>query len=352
LRVTDAELEAAERFLTPQLRKSLRHAASNIRRFCQWQKPVSWMRSLNGACLGQLVRPLQSVGCYVPGGRYPLVSTLLMTVIPAQVGGVKHIRVVSPQPSLEVLAAAAMLGVREFFRVGGAQAIAALAYGTESLPRADKIVGPGNAYVTVAKKLVSFDCAIDFLAGPTEAVVLSSLGTPAFIAADLVAQAEHDTDALGVFITTSCTLAKAVADEISTLTMRNPVAQQSLRRGAILLAATREQAREWANLLAPEHITVDADDVPFIQNAGSIFVGDYSPQAAGDYTSGPNHVLPTAGQARFRGGLSVLDFVKIITIQQLSPTGLKRIAQSVECLAETEGLAGHAHSVRVRCSHA
>jgi len=352
LPVTDTELEAAERFLTPQLRRSLRQATSNIRRFCQWQKPATWMRNENGVCLGQLVRPLESVGCYVPGGRYPLFSTLLMTVIPAQVAGVKNIRVVSPQPSLEVLAAAAMLGVREFFRVGGAQAIAALAYGTESVPRVNKIVGPGNAYVTVAKRLVSFDCAIDFLAGPTEAVVLSNSGTPAFIAADLVAQAEHDADALGVFITTSGALAKAVTDEVRNLTMRNPVAQQSLRRGAILLAASREQAREWANLLAPEHITVDAEDVPFIQNAGSIFVGDYSPQAAGDYASGSNHVLPTAGQARFRGGLSVLDFVKIITIQELSPPGLKRIARTVECLAETEGLAAHAHSVRVRCGHA
>ncbi len=352
LPVTDAELEAAERFLTPQLRKNLRQAASAIRRFCEWQKPAPWMRSRNGVCLGQLVRPLESVGCYVPGGRYPLVSTLLMTVIPAQVAGVQDIRVVSPQPSLEVMAAAAMLGVREFFRVGGAQAIAALAYGTESVPRVDKIVGPGNAYVTIAKRMVSFDCAIDFLAGPTEAVVLSSSGTPTFIAADLVAQAEHDTDALGVFITTSRALAKAVTDEVRNLTMRNPVAQQSLRRGAILLAASREQAREWANLLAPEHITVEPDDVPFIQNAGSIFVGDYSPQAVGDYASGPNHVLPTAGQARFRGGLSVLDFVKIITIQELSPPGLKRIARTVECLAETEGLAAHAHSVRVRCGHA
>jgi histidinol dehydrogenase len=352
LRVTDAELEASERFLTPQLRRSLRQASSNIRRFCQWQKPATWMRNKNGVCLGQLVRPLESVGCYVPGGRYPLVSTLLMTVIPAQVAGVNNIRVVSPQPSLEVLAAAAMLGVREFFRVGGAQAIAALAYGTESVPCVDKIVGPGNAYVTVAKRLVSFDCAIDFLAGPTEAVVLSNSGTPAFIAADLVAQAEHDPDALGVFITTSRGLAKAVTDEVRNLTMRNPVAQQSLRRGAILLAASREQAREWANLLAPEHITVEPDDVPFIQNAGSIFVGDYSPQAAGDYASGPNHVLPTAGQARFRGGLSVLDFVKIITIQKLSPPGLKRIAKTVESLAEAEGLASHAHSVRVRCGDA
>ncbi len=219
-RVSDAELEAAGQFLTPQLRKSLRLAASNIRRFCQWQKPAAWTRTRNGISVGQLVRPLESVGCYVPGGRYPLVSTLLMTVIPAQVAGVQNIRVVSPKPSLEVLGAAAMLGVREFYRVGGAQAIAALAYGTKSVPRVDKIVGPGNAYVTAAKKLVSFDCAIDFLAGPTEAVVLSERGTPSFIAADLVAQGEHDSDALGVFITCSRELADAVADEVKKLTTK------------------------------------------------------------------------------------------------------------------------------------
>jgi histidinol dehydrogenase len=246
-----------------------------------------------------------------------------------------------------------MLGVREFYRVGGAQAIAALAYGTASIPRVDKIIGPGNAYVTVAKKLVAFDCAIDFLAGPTEAVVLSDSGTPSFIAADLVSQAEHDPDTLAVFITTTKALARAVADEVSILAKQNTIARQSLQqRGAILLAASREQAREWANLLAPEHITVEADDLPFIENAGSVFVGDYSPQAAGDYASGPNHVLPTSGQARFRGGLSVLDFVKIITVQELSSTGLQRIAKTVECLAETEGLPAHAHSVRVRCGHA
>jgi histidinol dehydrogenase len=276
-----------------------------------------------------------------------------MTVIPAQVAGVKNIRVVSPKPSLEVLGAAAMLGVTEFYRVGGAQAIAALAYGTESIPHVDKIVGPGNAYVTVAKKLVSFDCAIDFLAGPTEAVVLSDSGTPEFIAADLVSQAEHDPDALAVFITTSRVLARAVDEEVARLTKQNAIARQSLRRrGAILVAASRDQAREWANRLAPEHITIEPEDLPFIDNAGSVFVGDYSPQAAGDYASGPNHVLPTSGQARFRGGLSVLDFVKIITVQELSSVGLQRISKTVECLAETEGLGGHAHSIRVRCGHA
>ncbi|HUM05830.1 MAG TPA: histidinol dehydrogenase [Terriglobales bacterium] len=353
LRVSQAEIEAAVHFLTPQLSRSLRQAAANIRRFCEWQKPAAWMRQRDGICLGQLVRPLESVGCYVPGGRHPLVSTLLMTVIPARVAGVKNIRVVSPHPSLEVLAAASMLGVSEFYRVGGAHAIAALAYGTDSIARVDKIVGPGNAYVTAAKKLVSFDCAIDFLAGPTEAVVLSDSGKPAFIASDLVSQAEHDPDAISIFITTSRPQAKAVASEVAALTRDNDIARRSLQRsGAILLASSKEQAREWANGLAPEHITVPKDDLPFIENAGSVFVGDYSPQAAGDYASGPNHVLPTAGQARFRGGLSVLDFVKVITVQELSSAGLQRIGKTVESLAETEGLKAHAHSIRVRSAHA
>jgi histidinol dehydrogenase len=353
LRVKGDEMAAAWESLTPSLRKSLRQAAQNIRRFCKWQKPKAWRRNRGGISLGQLVLPLASVGCYVPGGRYPLVSTLLMTVIPAQVAGVKNIRVASPRPSPEVLAAASMLGVREFYRVGGAQAITALAYGTESILPVDKIVGPGNAYVTVAKKLVSFDCAIDFLAGPTEAVVLSDSGTPEFIAADLVSQAEHDSDALAVFITTSRKLALAVAANVARLALKNPTARESLERsGAILIAASRTQARDWANRLAPEHITVEHEDLPFIQNAGSIFVGDYSPQAAGDYASGPNHVLPTSGQARFRGGLSVLDFVKVATVQELSRDGLNQIAKTVECLAQTEGLRAHAEAVRVRCAHA
>jgi histidinol dehydrogenase len=357
LRVSEEEMASAWRVIPAGLRKSLRQAAQNIRRFCEWQKPADWMRTRDGISLGQMVRPLESVGCYVPGGRYPLVSTVLMTVIPAQVAGVKNIRVVSPTPPAQVLAAAAILGVQEFYRVGGAQAIAALAYGTSSIPRVDKIVGPGNAYVTVAKKLVSFDCAIDFLAGPTEAVILSGSAcesaVPEFIAADLVAQAEHDPETLVVLITTSRDLARSVRARAARLAKGNPTAQESLRAlGAILVAASREQSREWANRLAPEHITVSAQDLPFIQNAGSVFVGDYSAQGAGDYASGPNHVLPTSGQARFRGGLSVMDFVKVITVQKLSAKGLKRIAPAIECLAEAEGLPGHARSVRMRCEHA
>jgi len=353
LRVSRQEMVAAWKSLHPPLRTALRDAAKNIRRFCEWQKPRSWKRSYNGSSLGQVVQPLGSVGCYAPGGRYPLVSTVLMTVVPAQVAGVKNIRVVSPKPSEEVLAAAAMLGIDEFYRVGGAQAIAALAYGTESIPQVDKIVGPGNAYVTAAKKIVSFDCAIDFLAGPTEALIVSDTGNPEFIAADLVAQAEHDVQALALFITTSRKLARAVADRVTRFAEGNGTAQESLgKRGVILVAPSRKKALEWANQLAPEHITIAQRDLPFVHKAGSIFVGDYSAQAAGDYASGPNHVLPTSAQARFRGGLSVLDFVKIITVQQLSAAGLKKIAPTIECLAGAEGLPAHANSVRVRCTRA
>ncbi len=353
LRVSAEEIDAAWKSVSSETHSSLQQAAVNIRQFAEWQKPQSWTRNSNGSSLGQLVRALDSVGCYVPGGRHPLVSTLLMTAIPAQVAGVQNIRVVSPNPSSEVLAAAAMLGLTEVYRVGGAQAIAALAYGSKTIARVDKIVGPGNAYVTVAKKLVSFDCAIDLIAGPTEAVVLSESGNPEFIAADLVSQAEHDPDALAVFITTSQSLAKSVANSIAIAAKLNPIARKALNaRGSILIADSREQAREWANQIAPEHLTIDPDDLPYIQNAGSIFIGDYSPQSAGDYASGPNHVLPTSGQARFRGGLSVLDFVKIITVQQHSAKGLRRIGKTVERMAMMEGLQAHAESVRVRCANA
>ena len=352
MRVSKQELADAGRALTTPLRRSISQSAENIRRFCELQKPRSWSRTRAGITLGQIIKPLETVGCYIPGGRYPLLSTVLMTVIPAQVAGVKQIRVVSPHPSQEVLGVAAMLGVREFYRIGGAQAIAALAYGTETISRVDKIVGPGNAYVTAAKRLVAFDCAIDFLAGPTEAVILSDRGTPEFIASDLIAQAEHDVEALAFFITTSRKLAKSVLQAVESLAQGNPTAQASLQKGAVFLAASKAQAREWANRVAPEHITVDEEYAAFIQNAGSIFVGDFSAQAAGDYASGPNHVLPTAGQARFRGGLSVLDFVKTISLQKLSRRGLQSIAPAIECLATAEGLHGHADSIRVRRANA
>jgi histidinol dehydrogenase len=353
LRVSESELKKAWKSASVELREALRTAEKNIRQFCEWQKPTEWIRSSEGISLGQLIRPLDSVGCYVPGGRFPLVSTLLMTVIPAQVAGLKKIRVVSPCPGSEMLAAAAMLGVREFYRIGGAQAISALAYGTETVARVDKIVGPGNLYVTAAKKLVAFDCAIDVLAGPTEVVIVSNDGNPEFIAADLVAQAEHDLETLAVFITTSTRLAASVRNQARRLSSDNDTASKSLKTcGGVLVATSRQQAFDWANRIAPEHITVNKGDLPFVRNAGSIFVGDYSAQAAGDYTSGPNHVLPTVGAARFRGGLSVMDFVKLITVQELSAAGLKQIARAIVTLAEAEGLRAHADSIRVRCASA
>jgi histidinol dehydrogenase len=351
VRVRESEMKAAWKQAPARLQTALRNAAKNIRQFCEWQKPKAWTKSRGGSSFGQLIRPLDSVGCYVPGGRFPLVSTLLMTVIPAQVAAVTNIHVVSPRPSAEVLAAAAMLGVEEFYRVGGAQAIAALAYGTETIPRVNKIVGPGNLYVTTAKKLVAFDCSIDMLAGPTEVVIVSSKGKPGFIAADLVAQAEHDPETLAVFITTSRKLARAVEDQLQWAGRdKNAIAQQSLAsRGAILIADSREQAFEWANRIAPEHITIEKKDLSLVRNAGSVFIGDYSAQAAGDYASGPNHVLPTAGAARFRGGLSVMDFVKVISVQELSSAGLQKLAPTIVGLADTEGLRAHAESIRVRC---
>jgi histidinol dehydrogenase len=362
LRVPEADLHEAWEQTDPELQDAIKHAARNIRRYAEWQAPQDkdkdrnkeWRREIQpGVSVGQLVRPLESVGCYVPGGRYPLPSTLLMTVIPAQVAGVRQIRVASPRPEQATLAAAAFLGVREFYRVGGAQAIAALAYGTEEIPRVDKIVGPGNRYVTAAKKLVAFDCAIEFLAGPTEAVIISADGDPACIASDLVAQAEHDPDALCIFITTSRALAKKVQQEVRKRTSSNKIAAQSLaRRGAILLVASLEQAVEISNRIAPEHLTLPAELVPQVQHAGSVFLDDFTPQAAGDYISGPNHVLPTGGMARVRGGLSVLDFVRVIACQQVSRAGIHQIAPSGITLANAEGLQGHAEAFRVRCSHA
>jgi histidinol dehydrogenase len=353
VRVSKNEMQAALKASSRELRAALEVAADNIRIFCEWQKPREWERDRQGRKLGQLVRPLNSVGCYVPGGRYPLPSTLLMTVIPAQVAGVEEIRVVSPRPAQATLAAAALLGVTEFYRIGGAQAIAALAYGTKNVPRVNKIVGPGNLFVTSAKKLVAFDCAIDFLAGPTEGLILCDDGEPSFLASDLVAQAEHDPEALVLLITKSKKLARSVSQSVAELARGNEIAQQSLRaRGAILLARSATQGTDWTNLIAPEHLTTTREKLAGIVSAGSIFIGDYSAQAAGDYGSGPNHVLPTGGVARFRGGLSVADFVKVMTVQEISRAGLRKIAPSLLTLAEAEGLKAHARSIKLRYGHA
>ena len=355
LRVSEEETAQAWLQLDPILQQALKTAAKNIRNFAQRQLPRSWQSSpMQGLVTGQLVRPLDSVGCYVPGGRHPLPSTMLMTVIPAKVAGVQRIAVTSPRPAPETLATAHLLGITEFYRIGGAHAIAALAYGTASIPRVAKIVGPGNLYVTAAKREVAFECAIDMLAGPTEIVVTSDLGNPPGIASDLVAQAEHDPEALAIFITTNEVLARQVLAETKLRARKNPVARQALaKNGYIFLSNTPEEAQSITNRLAPEHLTVDSEsDLAWIQNAGSVFIGQHSPQPMGDYISGPNHTLPTGGMAKVRGGLSVNDFVKLITVQQYTPEALAELGPKAIRLAEAEGLTAHAEAIRSRMKKA
>jgi histidinol dehydrogenase len=351
LLVSRQEMQAAWKATSPELQTAMRVAQANIRAFAEAQRPAEWSISpAPGVSTGQIVRPLASVGCYVPGGRYPLPSTLLMTVTPAQVAGVERVVVCSPKPARETMAAAWLAEVNEFYRVGGAQAIAALAYGTETVARVDKIVGPGNLYVTAAKMLVSSECGIDMPAGPTEIVVTSETGNAVGIAADLVAQAEHDPETLAVLITTNAELADAVNVEVNLQVRRNAIAKESLAaRGCIFVTETVTDARTLTNRLAPEHLTVDTKaDLQWVRNAGSVFVGAYSPQSMGDYVSGPNHVLPTGRNGRVRGGLSVLDFVKVITVQQYTRKGLRAMGPYAIALAEAEGLVGHAESVRMR----
>jgi histidinol dehydrogenase len=354
LLVSREEMHAAWESTAPKLQAAMQAAQANIRAFAEAQKATEWTLINDGVKTGQIVRPLASVGCYVPGGRYPLPSTLLMTVTPAQVAGVSRIVVCSPKPARETLAAAWLAGVTEFYRIGGAQAIAALAYGTihngGSIAPVDKIVGPGNLFVTAAKMLVSHHCGIDMPAGPTEIVVTSETGKPADIAADLIAQAEHDPETLAVMITTNVELATATASEVKLQVKTNPLAKQSIAaRGCIFVTKTVTEAHDLTNRLAPEHLTVDAaEDLKWVRNAGSVFVGPFSPQAMGDYVSGPNHVLPTGRVGRIRGGLSVMDFIKVITVQQYTRKGLKQLGPHAAALADAEGLVGHAASVRSR----
>ncbi len=332
-------------------------AARNIREYAQAQLPEERLIEYpDGRRLGQIVRPLDSMGAYIPGGRYPLPSTLLMTVIPAQVAGVNRIAVACPRPSIEILGVAAYLKAPCVFRMGGAHAIAALAYGTESVPKVDRIVGPGNIYVAAAKKMIAGETAIDFVAGPTEIVIIAGEGNPDHIAADMLAQAEHDVDASAILLTSSRSLAEAVAAAIERQLASLPtasVAREAIaRNGSIVLFERLDEAAEFANRLAPEHLALhDPALLPAIRHAGSIFLGPSSPEAAGDYASGPNHVLPTSGAARLRGGLSAADFVKLISVQELSEYALARLAPSITALARAEGLEAHARSVEVRFPH-
>jgi histidinol dehydrogenase len=354
--VSRAELFDARKRISPKFLEAIDHAARNIRAVARRQKPQEWTFEVEpGVRAGQRVRPIESVGCYLPGGRFSLVSTLLMTVIPAQEAGVREIVVVSPQPGPALLAAAERLGVRSVARVGGAQAIAALAYGTQSISRVDKIFGPGNRFVTAAKQIVSSDCAIDLLAGPTEAVVFAARGNPRFIAADLIAQAEHDPDAISLFVTTSWRLGRAVASEIdrqlAQLQTTNLAGRALAKNGAVLVAQNVTKAAQFVNRFAPEHLSLPggADRLlDRIDSAGSIFLGDWSAQSFGDYASGTNHVLPTGGVARTRGGLSVADFVKCVSVQEISRAGVKRLAPVVAEFARAEGLEAHERAVEVR----
>jgi histidinol dehydrogenase len=354
--ISRSELRAARRDVPRDLLRAIQHAARNVRRVAEQQRPRSWTITVEpGVRVGQRVTPLGTIGCYIPGGRFSLFSTLLMTAIPAQVAGVERIVVVCPKPSSALLAAAAILGVKEIARIGGAQAIGALAYGTPSIPRVDKICGPGNRYVTAAKRIISNDCAIDMPAGPTEVLILATGGNPGFIAADLLAQAEHDPDAVALLVTTSARLARDVAAEVDrqvrALPRTNPAWKSLQAASVILVAPSIDAAIRFTNRVAPEHLSVPRATralVEILSGAGSVFLGPWSAQPVGDYASGTNHVLPTSGWARARGGLSVSDFVKCSSTQRISRAGLKRLAPVVSAMARAEGLEAHARAVEVR----
>src|ERR1700688_2445066 len=351
--VSAVEIEKAEKGVAEETRLAMEHAARNIRAVAERQLPRDWTLEVEpGVNISQVVRPIEAIGCYVPGGRFSLLSTLLMTVIPAQVAGVQRIVVVSPKPNTELLSAAAMLGVTRIARIGGAQAIAALAYGTKNIAAVHKIFGPGNRFVTAAKQLVSGDCAIDLPAGPTEAIVLADDGDPVWVAADLLAQAEHAPDAGSFMVTTSRNFAVRIQLEIRkqlrALPKANPAQLSSVRSGAILLVSSMEQACDFVNRFAPEHLSLpqDADDLlQRIQAAGTVFLGPWSAQPFGDYASGSNHVLPTDSWARARGGLSTADFVKCISVQHISEMGFARLSREVQILARAEGLIPPANAV-------
>lgn len=353
--VTREEMRDAGAALAAEVRAAIATAARHIRHVARRQVPKGWRTSpVAGVSIEQRVTPLDRVGCYVPGGRYPLPSSLLMNAIPAKVAGVAEVIAVCPRPDVTIMHAAVEAGVSRLLRLGGAHAIAALAYGTETVPAVDKIVGPGNAYVAAAKAQVSADCAIDFFAGPSEILVISSNGRPAWIAADLLAQAEHDVDARAVFVTPNETLARAVAGEVERQMPGDGPARTAIERnGAIVLARSVDEAVALAERMAPEHLVCDSDAMAKrLRRAGTVFVGHHSAQALGDYVTGSNHVLPTSGAARARGGLSAADFVRVATVQRVTAAGLRRLAPAAVALADAEGLSAHAASIRIRTAAA
>ncbi|HEY2119176.1 MAG TPA: histidinol dehydrogenase [Candidatus Acidoferrum sp.] len=354
--ISRREFVAAEKNVDPQFVRALKHAARNIRRVAEQQKPQDWNLEVErGVTVRQVIRPLESIGCYIPGGRFALVSTLLMTVVPAQVAGVREIVAVCPRPNSELLVAANLLGLTRLARIGGAQAIAAMAYGTRRIPKVQKLFGPGNRFVTAAKQIVSNHCAIDLPAGPTEAIVLAERGNAKWIAADLLAQAEHAPEAGSLLVTTSPTLAKNVAAEVEqqlkTFSPNNTAHASFRQTSAILLVNSMSEAIAFVNRFAPEHLSLPGEGATVlnkIDSAGTIFLGPLSAQPFGDYASGSNHVLPTGGWARRRGGLSTNDFVKRISVQSIDATGYKALANDVKVLANAEGLEAHANAVEVR----
>src|SRR4051812_21357120 len=351
IEISADEMRTAARTVDASVRRAIRDAARNIRVVARRQVPRGWrVRVTAGVSVEQKIVPLDRVGCYVPGGRYPLPSSLLMTAIPARAAGVTDVIAVCPRPEPVVMAAALEAGVSRLFRIGGAHAIAAMAYGTETVPRVDKIVGPGNRWVAAAKALIASDCGIDFYAGPTEIVIVAARGPAEWIAADLIAQAEHDPDARSVLITPNRRLAERVAVEIGKQMPADGPAREALQKhGGVIVTRTVAEAIELANVSAAEHLVVDDDAMARqVRCAGSLFIGEWSAQVAGDYAIGTNHVLPTAGAARVRGGLSGADFVRQITVQRVTRGGLRRIGETVVTLATAEGLKGHAASVAMR----
>ncbi len=363
LRVSAEEIRAARNEVGADVLKAIKQAAKAVAKFHEQQMPSEWLKELQpGIKAGQLVRPLARVGAYVPGGlaRYP--SSVLMSIIPARVAGVKEIIMCTPprrdgKVDSAILVAADIAGASAVFKVGGAQAIAAMAYGTETIPRVDKVVGPGNVYVVAAKQIASPDVGVDFAAGPSEVLIVADgSADPECVAADLVAQAEHDPSAAAVLVTTSEKLAEEVCgfvDQTLKESPRRDIALKSLERyGRVLVAHDLAEAIKFANEYAPEHLQLMVERpeqvLKQITNAGAIFLGQYAPVAVGDFAVGPNHILPTAGVARWRSGLSVLDFLRLPTVQSLTESGFKRIARVVEKMAEVEGLPGHAQSIHKR----
>lgn len=354
VKVPEEQLQRAAGELDPEFRHAVRTASSNIRAYARLQLPKPFRKALSpGIRLGQILRPLDCVAAYIPSGRYPLPSTLMMTVIPAQVAGVPNIVVASPRPNREIHGAAAMLEVNQVFQMGGAHAIAAFAFGTRTVPKADRIVGPGNIYVAAAKKLLAGETGIDFVAGPTEILIISSEGDPRWLAADMLAQAEHDVDAAAILLTPSRRLAQTVALEIekqlADLSTARVARKAIDKNSAIIIVSSMEHAVELSNEFAPEHLSIpEMRLLDMVKHAGSVFVGPNSPEAAGDYAAGPNHVLPTSGAARLRGGLTAADFVKVISVQELNGEALRRLGPAITTLARAEGLEAHARSVEVR----